>query len=85
MANSRNLKPWPKGVSGNPGGRPKMKPVTEELERLLQQEAPEKNGQTWAALIAERLCDGQPTETCRLLQKWQTGLRAGPPKQCRWT
>jgi len=55
MANSRNLKPWPKGVSGNPGGRPKMKPVTEELERLLQQEAPEKNGQTWAALIAEAL------------------------------
>jgi len=32
-----------------------MKPVTEELERLLQQEAPEKNGQTWAALIAEAL------------------------------
>ena len=55
MANSRNLKPWPKGVSGNPGGRPKTKPVTEELERLLQQEAPEKNGQTWAALIAEAL------------------------------
>lgn len=23
MASSDNLKPWPKGVSGNPGGRPK--------------------------------------------------------------
>ena len=30
-----NLKPWPKGVSGNPGGRPKKKAITEELERLL--------------------------------------------------
>jgi hypothetical protein len=29
--------------------------VTEELERLLQQEAPEKKGQTWAAAIAEAL------------------------------
>lgn len=23
MSNASNLKPWPKGVSGNPGGRPK--------------------------------------------------------------
>lgn len=23
MAKTENLKPWPKGVSGNPGGRPK--------------------------------------------------------------
>lgn len=53
-----NLKPFPKGVSGNPGGRPKTKPVTEELERLLQQEAPEKKGQTWAAAIAEALVSG---------------------------
>jgi hypothetical protein len=35
-----NLKPWPKGVSGNPGGRPKKKAITEELERLLEEEAP---------------------------------------------
>ena len=37
-----NLKPWPKGVSGNPGGRPKKKPLTSELERLLEQEAPKR-------------------------------------------
>jgi hypothetical protein len=55
MANSRNLKPWPKGVSGNPGGRPKKQPITEELERLLAEEAPNHNGQTWAAVIAEAL------------------------------
>jgi hypothetical protein len=55
VSNTQNLKPWPKGVSGNPGGRPKVKPLTEELERLLEQEAPKSNGQTWAAAIAEAL------------------------------
>jgi hypothetical protein len=55
VSNPKNLKPWPKGVSGNPGGRPKLKPLTEELERLLEQEAPKSKGQTWAAVIAEAL------------------------------
>jgi Family of unknown function (DUF5681) len=50
-----NLKPWPKGVSGNPGGRPKTKPITEELQRLLAEERPSGNGQTWATAIAEAL------------------------------
>jgi hypothetical protein len=31
----QNLKPWPKGVSGNPGGRPKKKPLTEALEQIF--------------------------------------------------
>ena len=52
---AQNLKPWPKGVSGNPGGRPKKKLITNELERLLEQEAPEATGKTWAAVIAEVL------------------------------
>jgi len=50
-----NLKPWRKGESGNPGGRPRRKLLTEELERLLEQEAPAANGRTWAAVIAETL------------------------------
>ena len=50
-----NLKPWKPGESGNPGGRPKTKPLTEELQRLLKQEAPKGEGRTWAALIAEAL------------------------------
>ena len=53
--NTRNLKPWPKGVSGNPGGRPHAKPLTEEIERQLGQEAPNGKGQTWAAVIAKAL------------------------------
>lgn len=32
---TQNLKPWPKGVSGNPGGRPKRKPIEEALLAAL--------------------------------------------------
>jgi len=35
MANPKNLKPWQPGQSGNPGGRPKKKPITELYEELL--------------------------------------------------
>jgi hypothetical protein len=52
---AQNLKPWPKGKSGNPGGRPKTKIITAELERLLDQEAPDAAGKSWAAVIAETL------------------------------
>jgi len=41
--------------SPNPGGRPKRKLLTDELERLLEQEAANANGKTWAAVIAETL------------------------------
>lgn len=30
------LKPWPKGVSGNPSGRPKKKPITEIFEKIFE-------------------------------------------------
>lgn len=34
--NPQNLQPpWPKGVSPNPGGRPKMKPITDALRSIL--------------------------------------------------
>ena len=29
-----NLTPWKPGQSGNPGGRPKKKPLTEALEKI---------------------------------------------------
>ena len=51
----QNLKPWPKGVSGNPGGRPKKRLISDELERLLQEEAPDAGGNTCAAVMAEAL------------------------------
>ena len=34
IANEQNLKPWPKGVSGNPKGRPKRK----SIETLVEDE-----------------------------------------------
>jgi hypothetical protein len=33
--NPQNLKPWKPGHSGNPGGRPKRKPITDVLLRML--------------------------------------------------
>lgn len=45
MAHKRNtsgLKPWKPGQSGNPSGRPKTKPITDEYFRLADQPIPEK-------------------------------------------
>jgi len=39
MANNQNLKPFPKGVSGNPKGAPKTKLLKEVLTAELQTES----------------------------------------------
>lgn len=36
---ARNLKPWPKGVSGNPGGNPKLPEELRAIKSLTQIEA----------------------------------------------
>jgi len=65
VANGRveNLKPWAKGVSGNPGGRPKTAPITKLLCELLERPCPgDKQNRTYAHKIAEamlkRACHG---------------------------
>lgn len=35
--NPQNLKPWPKGKSGNPGGRPKKGRAFEDLMKLIDE------------------------------------------------
>jgi hypothetical protein len=55
-----NLKPWAKGVSGNPGGRPKKRPISEEYALLAGMELPESlrlglklpKGATYASPLA---------------------------------
>lgn len=43
--NPQNLKPWPKGVSGNPkGGRPPRKPIEEVIQEFLAERVSPKNG-----------------------------------------
>ena len=51
-----NLRPWPKGVSGNPGGRPKSKSLSEAYRDRLERIVPDDpEGRTFAEKIAEVL------------------------------
>jgi hypothetical protein len=52
-----NLKPFKKGVSGNPNGRPKSLTLSEAFRRQLSQPVPgDEQGRTFAEVIAARLC-----------------------------
>jgi hypothetical protein len=58
-----NLRPWAKGVSGNPGGRPRKSPITDVLADMLQSSsADDPAKRTYAEVIAEmllkRACQG---------------------------
>ena len=73
VADYPNLKPWPKGVSGNPSGRPKRLPFTRALELALRTRIPENAppklkrlaGRKYAVAAAvgllQRAAEGDPT------------------------
>jgi hypothetical protein len=52
-----NLRPFPKGRSGNPAGRPKSLTLSEAFRRQLSQPVPnDEHGRTFAEVVAERMC-----------------------------
>jgi hypothetical protein len=57
----QNLKPWPKGVSGNPGGRPK-RDLSSEIARAVF----ENNPEAIYRAMARALLRGKP-ETFKVL------------------
>jgi hypothetical protein len=56
LGRPENLKPWPKGVSGNPGGRPKRTPLADACREVLALLVPDDaEGRTYAEAIAHTL------------------------------
>jgi hypothetical protein len=51
----QNLKPFPKGVSGNPAGRPKKALLSDALRRQLAEALPNATEKTIAEVIARAL------------------------------
>ncbi len=71
MAFHSKLKPFPPGVSGNPGGRPKGRSITARLRELLEQTSINgqqiKDGKQIADLVAELVIKSTLMGDSRLL------------------
>lgn len=53
MRNTSGLRPWKPGQSGNPNGRPKTKPATDELKAQLDAARDVGDGTDLRAIISE--------------------------------
>jgi len=75
-----NLKPFPKGKSGNPGGRPARKPFTEALLTELERPARGTDGRTNLQAGVRKLMD-QFVGGLPHAQKLVLEYVEGPPTQ----
>jgi hypothetical protein len=70
-----NLKPWPKGVSGNPGGRRKQ-PDIDALDKLIKEMAAEPSiARTWLTAALGNVKAGIPPNPAlfKLLIEYRNG------------
>ena len=73
---SRNLKPWAKGVSGNPGGRPRKKLIDQALQDLLL-----RNDSALALAIAQKLLTRAKKGDLKAIQLVAERVEGKPKKQ----
>ena len=80
-----NLKPWAKGVSGNPGGRPRTAPITELLRELLQKPCPgDTQNRTYAHKIAEAMLKRTSQGDVRAAREVADRTEGGQCKASSW-
>ena len=76
----QNLKPWPKGVSGNPGGRPRKKLIDSALEELLL-----GNDSEIAIAIAQKLLTRARRGEVRAIQLVAERVEGKPRRQIEFS
>lgn len=73
------MKPQPNGLRTNSGGC-QRKPITEELARLLGEQPPNANGDTWATMIAKALLAKASEGDVRAIAELANRTEGKPPQ-----
>ena len=68
-----NLKPWPKGVSGNPGGRPRKQQISKEYALRAGMELPE------SLRLGLKLPKGATYAAALVLGQFRAGIKGNTP------